>query len=65
MNEQFDFDYINRIFNLEWNNKERLEFQDSFIDPILPYSSSPVVYSEFGYDWNACGVCVNSKIFFF
>lgn len=62
MNEQFDFDYINRIFSLDWYNDERLEFQDSFIDPILPYSSSPVVYSEFGYDWNACGVCTNSKI---
>lgn len=61
MSKQIDFDYINHIFQLDWNDKERLDFYNRFTD-FSKYINDDVVYSEFGYCWNTSGVCINSKV---
>lgn len=64
MSKQIDFNYINHIFQLDWYDQERLDFYNRFTDfhNDIYKPNRSVVYSEFGYDWNTSGVCVNSKI---
>lgn len=66
MTKQIDFDYINHIFQLDWYDQERLDFYNRYTDfqNDIYKPNRSVVYSEFGYDWNTSGVCINSKVLF-
>lgn len=60
--KNLDFNLVNHIFNLDWRDPERLDFYNQYTDFSDHTSNHSIIYSEYGYDWNTSGVCVNSKI---